>query len=117
MALTTMQQHSHHKMEHTDFGTDSFPIKVDNCASRTMLYCLDDFIKSSMRKVSQKGVRGFGKTITPITHISTIRWSIYDNDGRLHKIEIPNSYYVPAGSSRLLSPQHWSQQAGDGHPI
>jgi hypothetical protein len=117
VAHTANQQYHTDKKEHIDFGTDSFPVKVDNCASRTMSYCCSDFIQSSMRKVTQKGVRGFGKTITPITHIGTIRWQIYDVNGRHHRIEIPNSYYVPAVSTRQLSPQQWSQQAGDTYPI
>ena len=29
--------------------------------------------------------------------------------GKKHTFTIPNSYYVPDGQVRLLSPQHWSQ--------
>jgi hypothetical protein len=117
VAHTANQQYHTNKKEHIDFGTDSFLIKVDNCASSTMSYCRNDFIQSSMRKATQRGVKGFGKTVTPITHIGTIRWQIYDDEGRHHQIEILNSYYVPGGSARLLSPQHWLQQAGDTYPI
>jgi hypothetical protein len=99
-----------------EFGTDSFAIKVDNCASRTMSFQKSDFIAGTLKKVKDKGVRGFGNTITKITHDGTIKWRIYDDNGMSHDIIIPNSYYVPAGKSRLLSPQHWSQQANDNHP-
>jgi hypothetical protein len=92
-------------------------VKVDNCASRTMSFQQSDFITKSLRPISSKGVRGFGNTVTPITHIGTVKWRIYDDDGVIHSIEIPNSYYVPNGRSRLLSPQHWAQQASDTFPI
>jgi hypothetical protein len=99
-----------------DFGTDSFQIKVDNCASRTMSFQKSDFIPGTLMKVRDKVVRGFGNTISRITHVGTIKWKIYDDDGRIHDIIIPNSYYVPTGKSRLLSPQHWSQKVNDHHP-
>jgi hypothetical protein len=28
----------------------------------------------------------------------------------MRKIKVPNSYYVPTGTARLLSPQHWAHQ-------
>ena len=39
----------------------------------------------------------------------TIKWEWNDDHGKIHRFIIPNSYYVPAGSVRLLSPQHWAQ--------
>ena len=98
-------------------GTDAFNIKVDNCASRSMSFNFNDFVPGSLVPLSDKGVRGFGNTITPITHMGTISWSIYDDDGCLHDIQLKESYYVPTGTTRLLSPQHWSQQAKDTYPI
>ena len=32
-----------------------------------------------------------------------------DDNGRTRKFTIPNSYYVPQGRVRLLSPQHWAK--------
>ena len=34
-----------------------------------------------------------------------------DGEGMNHEILIPHSFYVPSSSSRLISPQHWAQQA------
>jgi hypothetical protein len=56
-------------------------------------------------------------TCTQITQTGTIKLKIYDDDGVIHDILIPNSYYVPMGQSRLLSPQHWAQQANDTFPF
>ena len=38
----------------------------------------------------------------------TIVWKWIDDNGVQSKFRIPNSYYVPEGKSRLLSPQHWA---------
>jgi hypothetical protein len=73
-----------------------------------------DFVPGTLIKVNNKGVRGFGNTITKKTHIGTIKWKVYNDDGLVHDIIKPNSYYVPSGRSRLLSPQ---QQAQDNHPV
>ena len=40
----------------------------------------------------------------------TIKWKWLDDLGRTHEFRIPNSYYVPEGGVRLLSPQHWAQE-------
>ena len=42
--------------------------------------------------------------------IGTIKWKWCDDAGKIHKHIIPNSYYVPHGKARLLSPQHWAKQ-------
>jgi hypothetical protein len=41
--------------------------------------------------------------------MGTIRWKWEDDQGRLHTFDIPNSFYIPDGKVRLLSPQHWAQ--------
>jgi hypothetical protein len=49
--------------------------------------------------------------------METIVWRWSDNEGRIHKFRIPNSYYVPQGKVRLLSPQHWAKIQKDHKPI
>jgi GAG-pre-integrase domain len=93
------------------FDSDSFPIRIDNCASRTITYDANDFVSGSMYPIENKVVHGFGGTTTTITHVGTVRWRIMDDCGKVQEILIPESYYVPNGSSRLLSPQHWAQQS------
>jgi len=41
-------------------------------------------------------------------------FSIEDDNGKIHRIKIPNSLYLPGLKQCLLSPQHWAQEAGDG---
>lgn len=72
-------------------GTDAFNIKVDNCASRSMSFSLDDFIPGTLVPLHDKAVKGFGNTVTPITHMGTMSWAIYDDDGLSHDIQIKES--------------------------
>ncbi len=41
-------------------------------------------------------------------------FSIKDNGGKVHRIKVPNSLYVPDLRVCLLLPQHWAQDVGDG---
>lgn len=97
------------------FDTDSFKIKIDNCCTRSISPSLDDFI-GPMTTVHGKAIRGFGGTTTPIKHTGTVRWLVDDDEGISREILIPNSYHVPDAPSRLLSPQHWAQEARDSSP-
>jgi hypothetical protein len=36
----------------------------------------------------------------------TLRWHWEDDTGQVHQFDIPDSYYVPNSTQRLLSPQH-----------
>jgi hypothetical protein len=60
-------------------------------------------------------VQGIGGKVGEIMG-GTIRWYIEDDDGVTHAIEIPNGIYLPTAPSRLLSPQHWAQEARDNKP-
>jgi hypothetical protein len=99
------------------FDTDSVPIKIDNCCTQTMTGYRNDFIPSSLRTIEGKHVTGFAQTKTAITHIGTVKWNVTDNLGMHHDICIPNTYYVPNCKLRLLSPQHWAQEANDNKPL
>jgi hypothetical protein len=53
-----------------------------------------------------KGVETQGK--------GTFKFSIKDDNGKVHTIKIANSLYLPYLRVCLLLPQHWAQEAGDG---
>ena len=55
-------------------------------------------------------VHGFGGSATRGVKQGTLLWRWIDDDGQEHMQRIPNSYYVPDGGHRLLSPQHWAQE-------
>lgn len=46
-----------------------------------------------------------------------MKWSIEDGNGKVHNIVLPGTYYFQQAKKKLLSPQHWVQQAGDDHPM
>jgi hypothetical protein len=98
------------------WDTDSYPIRVDNCCTRTISFNIKDFDQTTLEPVTNRTVSGFveGST-TPIEQKGTIKWRILDDLGVNRELTIPNSFYVPGGTSRLLSPQNWAQEAEDDH--
>ena len=91
------------------FDTDSKPIGIDNRCSACISHEITDFI--GPLKDSNRIIKGFGG----IRHSSnimmgTLKWKWCDDQGKVHKHVIPNSYYVPKGKTRLLSPQHWAKE-------
>lgn len=102
--------------EKTVFDTDSFPIKIDNCCTRTMTPHRRDFVKGSITPVHNKFVSGYGGSLTKITHKGTVAWKVLDDQGTLREIKIPNSFLVPTSNTRLLSPQHMAQELNDNVP-
>jgi len=98
------------------FDTDSGPIGIDNRCSGCISHNIDDFVDGKVTKLN-RAIKGFGGTKTMNVSQGTLVWKWTDNMGELHRFEIPNSYYVPDGKVRLLSPQHWAQTQKDNKPI
>jgi hypothetical protein len=46
------------------------------------------------------------------TMVGTVRWRIQDDKGKVHNFILPNTYYSSSVETRLLSPQHWTQERG-----
>jgi Reverse transcriptase (RNA-dependent DNA polymerase) len=108
---------SSRQVAHSQFDTDSFPIRVDNCATRSMSFCRHDFEKGSLHPSSLM-VKGFGQDVrSQVTHKGTIIWQIVDDLGTAHTIRLPDSLLIPRSTDRLLYPQHWAQQAKDNYPM
>ncbi len=109
---------NHHALR---VDSDSVPIRIDNCCTRSISYNKHDFIESTLRPVNQCYVKGFGGSITPITQKGTLAWKMMDDTGVQHEIQLPDSLLVPTSKIRLLSPQHWAQSAksagSDMHPV
>jgi hypothetical protein len=89
------------------FDTDSALIGIDNRASACMSDNIHDF--SGPLQPTNRVIRGFAGTKTTNVQIGTISWRIEDDNGKVTTHIIPNSYYVPDGKVRLLSPQHWAK--------
>jgi transposase InsO family protein len=89
------------------FDTDSALIGIDNRASACMSDNIHDFC--SALQPTNRVIRGFAGTKTTNVQMGTISWRIEDDNGKITTHIIPNSYYVPDGKVRLLSPQHWAK--------
>ena len=97
------------------FDTDSGSIGIDNRCSACISHLIEDF-EPGLLKPCNRVVKGFGGSRTTNIKTGTIVWSWEDDAGVVTKFRIPNSYYVPEGKVRLLSPQHWAQtQATSRH--
>ena len=90
------------------FDTDSDDIGIDNRCSACISHVESDYFEGPLRK-SDRVVKGFGGSRTRNVKIGTLKWSWEDGQGVTTTFRIPNSYFVPGGKVRLLSPQHWAQ--------
>jgi len=105
MQSTTPTPHRNH------FDSDSYDILVDNCCSKSITTCLDDFITPP--KPSNLLIKGFnGATAT--TRVGTVQCHLQNDKGRVHKLTLPHTYYSNHAEHRLLSPQHWAQVINQG---
>jgi len=98
------------------FDTESIPIQVDNCCSKSITNDINDMVPNSI-KHTKRVVRGFKGEECAATCRGTIKWSWDDDMGVSHMFLIPNSYYVPEATSKLLCPQHWAQEMADHMPL
>jgi hypothetical protein len=56
------------------FDSDSFPIRIDYCCSRTLSFFKKDFIENTFEPLHEQIIiKGFGNSLTPITHAGTIK--------------------------------------------
>ena len=99
----------------SNFDTDSFIIGLDNHASRTLSNNKHHFV-GYIRKLENVYINGISGRLQ-IRGIGTVRWKIEDDNGRVHTICIPNTFYVPQLEHCILSPQHWAQEADDHSPL
>ena len=93
---------------HARFDTDAYDIGIDNRCSGCISHKIEDFVGPMID--SKKSIKGFGGSRTTNVKTGTIKWSWLDDNGKSHDFKIPNSLYVPSGSVRLLSPQHWAME-------
>jgi hypothetical protein len=97
------------------FDSDLFAIGVDNHASRCMGNDKRIF-KNLVLDCTAQRVGGISKGLA-IEGKGTLVVTINDNNGKPHRIKIPNSLYLPGLRMCLLSPQHWAQEARDNYPL
>jgi len=89
------------------FDTDSHLVGMDNHASGCITHVRSDIPGKIVE--CNKVIKGYGGAKQFRIWRSTIHWNIEDDDGNVHKMIIPDGYYIPNGRCRLWSPQHWAQ--------
>jgi hypothetical protein len=94
-----------------DKTQNSMPyILVDNCCSQSITNCLIDCLTPP--RESGMIIKGFDGQKTA-TKVGTAQWKIVDDNGIIHRIKPPNTYYSQQAESRLLSPKYWAQSANN----
>jgi hypothetical protein len=112
IAMTAQHNRPHEAGRYYD--TDSFPIMLDNRASKCLTNSLEDFI--GIPKPTNARIKGISGAKVPATYIGTAKWAFEDDDGRCHDLILPGTYYSPEVPGRILSLQHWAQTANDNSP-
>jgi len=100
------------------FDADSELVGTDNRSSVCMSPHKSDFIGKFTK--SRQFIKAFGGTKAFDAHVGTLKWVLEDDQGVTRTVYIPNSCCIPEAPARLLSPQHWAQEAyamsDDGDP-
>jgi len=94
----------------TRFDSDSARVGIDNRCSACISHDINDF--ESVHECN-KVIKGFGGSKDTAVKTGTLVWNLEDDQGMVHKLRIPNSYYAPNGQARLLSPQHMAHALKD----
>jgi hypothetical protein len=96
--VRTRQAENQQQREPLSFDSDSVSLTVDNCASASVTSDVQDFIappRASRTRII--GVNG----VSSATLVGTVRWRIEDDDGKIHSIILPNTYYSREAPYRL----------------
>ena len=107
MPAVAMQANVKQLERMTPFDTDTQWIGVDNRCSGCISHVKSDLVERLIP--AMRTIRGIAGSRTVNVSIGTLIWEWEDDGGTAHVFLIPNSYYVPDGKVRLLSPQHWAQ--------
>lgn len=90
------------------FDTDSSLVGVDNRCSACISHEKKDFI-GELTPVN-RAIKGFGGVRKFPVQKGQLKWTFADDNGVRRTFVIDNSYYIPDGGIRLLSPQHWARE-------
>ena len=96
--------HTSSQIRQAEFDTDRFSIGIDNRCYITMPYLKQDFVGPLKKR--RRIINGFEGPMVHIIYEGTVYWTINDDSGHPHQIEVPNSLNVPKGRAWLISPHH-----------
>ena len=94
----------------SQFDSDSRPLMLDDGASSSIADNIHDFIHPpKMVNYKVRVIKGHANA----THLGMINWHIGDDTGQKHALLIHHTHPIPKAPTRMLSPQHLTQQAND----
>jgi hypothetical protein len=97
------------------FDSDSFAVGLNNHAFCCMGNNKRRFDNLTLAHAAQRV--GENSKGLAIEGKGTLVIDINYDTGKPHRVEIPNSLYLPGLKMCLLLPQHWAQEAGDNYPL
>lgn len=94
-----------HSTDAISFDSDTALVYLDTCATGSMSPFKTDFIPGTFTMNAEpNGVEGSGGSLG-LHEYGTVRYTVTDDIGAMHVIEIPNTAYIPQLKYRLLAPQ------------
>ena len=90
------------------FDADSFDIAMDNCASKTMTFCKEDFI-TPIGEADVHSITGAGGNAM-VKGMGDVEYFVVDDDGVGHSIIIKDALYVPDVPFRLMAVNQFAKQ-------
>ena len=96
------------------FDVDSFDVAMDNCASRTMTFCKEDFI-SEIVPPDINHITGAGGAVA-VKGMGDVEYFVTDDKGARHSLIIRDALYVPSVPFRLIAINQYAQQL-EGTPM
>jgi len=91
------------------FDTDSELAGIDNRLSVCVSPHRSDFVGELIK--SKRFIEAFGGTKSFDIHTGALKWAFDDDRGTERTVCVPESFCMPEAPARLLSPQHWAQEA------
>ena len=109
LVVSSASHHPHHDgiQIKANFDTDSLDFGVDNRCSACISNVKEHFVGDLQK--TNKVIKGYGGARVHNVWQGTMKMALDDDNGQVETFLIPNSYYVPDGDARLLSPQHWAK--------
>ena len=108
LVVSSASHHPHHDgiQIKANFDMDSLDFGVDNRCSACISNVKEHFVGDLQK--TNKVIKGYGGARVHNVWQGTMKIAMDDDNGQVETFLIPNSYYVPDGDARLLSPQHWA---------
>ena len=87
------------------FDSKSTEFRTDNCATH-QIYSQQELFISMAKPTTNIGLKGVSGS-SMVASVSTIRFTITDNNHTKHKLKLDNVIYLPTAAKNLISTTQW----------